>query len=467
MKRGVDEKNMWPIFPRLHVNDAEKGGPRAPPRNKMALYEQLSIRSSQVSANLLHGDMSKRGSFLPLQRTPTMDIADKKSNQYFDLNNQIRQREQKKKQKEDDFRASVFAQQSEINLEHSDPINGDVVSGISMVDSISGDDISPDNAIGIMGQNQFLKARRAIVNQRNAFSGQVFELHRLIKVQKLIAGFPPPMVEDDAFLGKLAKVSPIKKVHVEYALKSSTNVPNDTRDFSVKNVVERPKDDTRDFSVENTVEKAPLFSVQNNHHSTFSGYLLPPSDPNFQLPGHQWLIPIMSPSEGLIYKPYPGPGYLLPGPGPPTSAPIIGHNFVNHGVSPPTQPYQWPPGFHPPVPPTSHGFFPPYGMTTMNTSGGEEMNPFNMQCQSSGNVPIVAKFHTSNDSEVQVNIASSQSNVTRNQDTLPLFPTCPSSERGAEPTCVIRVVPHSAQSTTESVARIFQSIQERNQPNGL
>ncbi|KVH95597.1 hypothetical protein Ccrd_002359 [Cynara cardunculus var. scolymus] len=358
----------------------------------MALYEQLSIRSSQ-------GDMSKRGSFLPLQRTPTMDIADKKSNQYFDLNNQIRQREQKKKQKEDDFRASVFAQQSEINLEHSDPINGDVVSGISMV-------------------------------------------------QKLIAGFPPPMVEDDAFLGKLAKVSPIKKVHVEYALKSSTNVPNDTRDFSVKNVVERPKDDTRDFSVENTVEKAPLFSVQNNHHSTFSGYLLPPSDPNFQLPGHQWLIPIMSPSEGLIYKPYPGPGYLLP-------------------VSPPTQPYQWPPGFHPPVPPTSHGFFPPYGMTTMNTSGGEEMNPFNMQCQSSGNVPIVAKFHTSNDSEVQVNIASSQSNVTRNQDTLPLFPTCPSSERGAEPTCVIRVVPHSAQSTTESVARIFQSIQERNQPNGL
>ena len=47
MKRGNDgEKIMGPMFPRLHVNDTEKGGPRAPPRNKMALYEQLSIPSS-------------------------------------------------------------------------------------------------------------------------------------------------------------------------------------------------------------------------------------------------------------------------------------------------------------------------------------------------------------------------------------------------------------------------------------
>lgn len=44
MMRGKDgEKLMGPMFPRLHVNDVEKGGPRAPPRNKMALHEQLSI----------------------------------------------------------------------------------------------------------------------------------------------------------------------------------------------------------------------------------------------------------------------------------------------------------------------------------------------------------------------------------------------------------------------------------------
>ena len=48
MKRGKgEEKLMGPMFPRLHVNDTEKGGPKAPPRNKMALYEQLSIPSQR------------------------------------------------------------------------------------------------------------------------------------------------------------------------------------------------------------------------------------------------------------------------------------------------------------------------------------------------------------------------------------------------------------------------------------
>lgn len=50
MKRGKDdEKMMGPMFPRLHVNDTEKGGPRAPPRNKMALYEQFSIPSQRFN----------------------------------------------------------------------------------------------------------------------------------------------------------------------------------------------------------------------------------------------------------------------------------------------------------------------------------------------------------------------------------------------------------------------------------
>lgn len=54
MKRGKDEeKIMGPMFPRLHVNDTDKGGPRAPPRNKMALYEQLSIPSQRFSSGAL------------------------------------------------------------------------------------------------------------------------------------------------------------------------------------------------------------------------------------------------------------------------------------------------------------------------------------------------------------------------------------------------------------------------------
>ncbi|KAL4571103.1 hypothetical protein LXL04_017854 [Taraxacum kok-saghyz] len=50
-EEGVDENNKGPIFPRLHVNDTEKGGPRAPPRNKIALYEQLSVPSQRLNAN--------------------------------------------------------------------------------------------------------------------------------------------------------------------------------------------------------------------------------------------------------------------------------------------------------------------------------------------------------------------------------------------------------------------------------
>lgn len=54
MKRGKgEEKLMGPMFPRLHVNDTEKGGPRAPPRNKMALYEQLSIPSQRFKHGVL------------------------------------------------------------------------------------------------------------------------------------------------------------------------------------------------------------------------------------------------------------------------------------------------------------------------------------------------------------------------------------------------------------------------------
>lgn len=49
MKRGKDEEIKEPMFPRLHVNDREKRGPRGPPRNKMALYEQFSIPSQRFN----------------------------------------------------------------------------------------------------------------------------------------------------------------------------------------------------------------------------------------------------------------------------------------------------------------------------------------------------------------------------------------------------------------------------------
>jgi hypothetical protein len=49
-------KVMGPLFPRLHVSDAGKGGgPRAPPRNKMALYEQFTVPSSRFTSPMSAG----------------------------------------------------------------------------------------------------------------------------------------------------------------------------------------------------------------------------------------------------------------------------------------------------------------------------------------------------------------------------------------------------------------------------
>lgn len=45
----TEGKMPGPLFPRLHVNDTDKGGPKPPPRNKMGLYEQLSIPSQRLT----------------------------------------------------------------------------------------------------------------------------------------------------------------------------------------------------------------------------------------------------------------------------------------------------------------------------------------------------------------------------------------------------------------------------------
>lgn len=136
------------------------------------------------------------------------------------------------------------------------------------------------------------------------------------QVQRLIAGSPQVTIDTVAFMGKPTKVSQIQKIPIGYVPISSSNAPE------VKHDHEKSKDDKREcsLSAENAVEKAPFSSVQNSNGSTSARYPLPPADlkmnPWSQQPGQQWLIPVLSPSEGLIYKPYPAPGYMTPGPGP-------------------------------------------------------------------------------------------------------------------------------------------------------
>ncbi|KAJ0940158.1 putative protein EARLY FLOWERING 3 [Helianthus annuus] len=616
MKRGKDEdKIMGPMFPRLHVNDTEKGGPRAPPRNKMALYEQLSIPSQRfnggVPSSSNQATMNERGTFSSLQQSSSNHPTKKPETRHSDFHNHRAQQEHKRRQEEDDFTVPVFDQQSGTSQNRSvshhnrenegvapsgaafsgrlvnnhnakqnknkfqkensqdfatsasnqppqqnikspvnetnesssfshrnalknnkslrdhgvdsqadttlwgdsvvneaskatgyennsvpsretqkeglqspnDPTNGDAVSENSIVDSICRVDISPDDVVGLIGQKHFWKARRAIVNQQRVFAIQVFELHRLIKVQKLIAGSPQLLVEENAYLPKPPKVSPIKKIPIKYVL---TDTPKNINDL------EKPNDDM-EFSAENAVGKASLSSVQNGSQTTycrpFGGHPMPPSEQNMGSwnfnppPGPQWLIPVMSPSEGLVYKPYPASGFMNPvygGCGPPGSMPGTGNHLANY-CAPPSHPhYEGPTGVNPFTPPlpASHGYFPSYSMQMANpmvstSTRFEPTNPFTLQHHGSTDVQPEknghAVPHASKDTEVQASTASSRSDTPKDQNALPLFPTSPpASSPGPEPSRVetvapprvIRVVPHNARSATASVARIFQSIQD-------
>lgn len=379
-------------------------------------------------------------------------------------------------------------------------------------------------------------------SQQRAFAVQVFELHRLIKVQRLIAG-SQSMLEDSAYLSKSVKDSSAKKLPLEYIVRDDHNAskhgtnfekPNTRMECSAENTVGRPVKDSsakrlpqdsivrdghnvskqrKDFvkpnismecSAENTVGKASVSSVQNNSqpssYGPFSGYTITNDSTmgpwSFNQPsGHQWLIPVMTPSEGLVYKPYPGPGVtssIYGGYGLPGSTP-------SYGIPAPPPQYQ---GIRMPfAPPAGHTYFPSYGMPVMNPtisssavdqssqfvaqglqsqlSGGganfyiQRQNSSNMPSNKNETVPD-GKSHSPIDAEMQASTASSPSGTANKiivddarerRNVLPLFPTSPATKNPdvssqSQAPRVIKVVPRNARSATESAARIFQSIQE-------
>ena len=226
--------------------------------------------------------------------------------------------------------------------------------------------------------------------------------------------------------------------------------------------------------------------------------LPPPSDNRsnpwcLQPPAQQWLVPVMSPSEGLIYKPYAGPC-------PPTAGfmpPVYG-NY---------SPMSLPAGYGVPTTqeqnlgvlsgaPVAPNYLPSvYGHPAMNpmisNSAVEQMSPMigprpnlhtEQNSRSSCNMSFPKsdaftvqrwKVHGSKDSELQGSTASSPcERAQEGRDALPLFPMAPTAETSVQPSesnskehqaRVIRVVPHNGRSATKSAARIFRSIQEERQ----
>ncbi|CAK7353080.1 unnamed protein product [Dovyalis caffra] len=375
--------------------------------------------------------------------------------------------------------------------------NGDKsndASETSMLDSISALDISPDDVVGIIGQKHFWKARRAIVkssdsremdnanlSQQRVFSVQVFELHRLIKVQQLIAGSPNLLLEDGVHLAKThMKGSPSENLPSECVVTPPIHVAK--RKDNSENTNHK-----MECSAENAVGKTSFSSVKNGQPPNYGPYAGPTAVPTaadakmgpwcfHPSPGNQWLVPVMSPSEGLVYKPYTAPG-LMGGCGPFGPIPMAG-NFMSLAYGVQTSHYHQGIGVLPGAPPVgsvSHG-------QTAQFPGG--ILNSNMQHQSLCNEPIQKskvvsrgmKLQASKDSELQGSTGSSPSGRVQGIGTLnaadgraapPPFPVTPPAteevpqlQETGQPSRVIKVVPHNARCATESAARIFQSIQE-------
>ncbi|THG08572.1 protein EARLY FLOWERING 3-like [Camellia sinensis] len=729
MKSGKDEeKLMGPLFPRLHINDAEKGGPKAPPRNKMALYEQLGIPSQRftsgsasmvplrpnnsgsmiASTSSSHGGGQKRSLCSPVSNSPAFHLAEKfhsyysggmnlntpsmnlesqpvKPTEYHTLNaaghismtanfsfyqphSISKNFSTKKLGDEDDFKIPTFAQsgrtintgngQQNMNKENptasspngqlqnacikqlkqasssadliskqhirnqteenskmspsyhdsaknpasnlmkgdkvladtsssplgrisesvkgielhecsasqekkalsdgiaaelnkvvrrkndftvesiscSRPPRGDNhispsrlenvgkchedqcgalqvekvdrngnISDNSIVDSISGVDISPDDVVGVIGEKQFWKARRAIVHQQRVFAVQVFELHRLIKVQRLFAASPDLLLGSELFMEKPSiEVLSMKKLPFANAIKAPSLIadplrPNPNTECAAENVLGKPP-----LPSLNGDTKKVLNTGQSNYKPATDDAKPPPwclHPP----PGNQWLVPVLSPSEGLVYKPYggscpPTSGFVAPvyGSCGPTNLTPVGRDFLN-------TPYNIPPSHDQGIgilsgTPLGQTYFFPYGMPFMNpsisSSAVEQVSPFararsnglenhltgdinftipyqnscNVSSQKSeANSYCVKNLQASKESEVQGSTASSPSERRVHGDGLPLFPTIPTvkaldrparAHSTEEQTRVIRVVPHNPRSASESAARIFRSIQE-------
>ncbi|XP_047162902.1 protein EARLY FLOWERING 3-like [Vigna umbellata] len=707
MKRGNDdEKVAGPMFPRLHVNDAEKGGPRAPPRNKMALYEQLSVPSQRFNPRLLplkpnsssnlaapptsstQGSEHGRSYGYPV-RLPSQTPAHRAESYISRQSDGSRsntssvQLERRKRADDDDVHAYICSRighsndkainrkkftplggsnfrsvsvqndgerdpaqfgslpvdmrkhvrsgnethphvsssrqqpkmsvknkssgevidslvmQAKVipNLEDQDcsvpsigrlhqdgaclqqecvagPQSGDVdllnstrdmdngnalvpkscfhsavnqtcpvevtddvdveyhdvgtegplqkgnfdesgdVSKISMVTNLSSLIVSPDDVVGVLGQKHFWKARRKIANQQRVFAVQVFELHRLIKVQQLIASSPDVLLEDGAFLGKFPlEGSTPKTISLQVVVDPKQQTPKQKNNSEKQNL-------KTECSAENAVEKKTSFSSPKNgshitNHTPFSGIphqadvasdnRTSPWSFN-QSPQHQWLIPVMSPSEGLVYKPYPGPAFTRTNPagcgGPFGQAPL-GATFMNPASQFPASHQVV--GVSPFVSLPNHTHFSPYGMPVVNQAASgsavEHVNQFAGQGshgqnghssveganfntqhnQSSSNLPVqrngamshVKKLRVSKERRLQGSTASTPTetpqgiragSIAEGSDARSL--SFHSAETRQQ-TQVIKVVPHNGKSATESAARIFQSIQEERKQHDL
>ncbi|CAO2165251.1 unnamed protein product [Urochloa humidicola] len=382
---------------------------------------------------------------------------------------------------------------------HHDVEQNDDLSDYSE-ECIPGWQISPDEIVGAIGPKHFWKARRAIQNQQRVFAVQVFELHKLIKVQKLISASPHLLIEGDpvlgsALVGKKTKLprGNLKVQALPIADKDDIQPTLEQPELSKQNTEGNPPSPSRDdwlggnrrdeaATNETFTSNPPVMPAPDNKHNNWC----------MNPPQNQWLVPVMSPSEGLVYKPYAGPC--------PPAGSLLAPFYANctplrlpptpYGVPMPHQPqHVAPPG----APAVHMNYFPPFSMPVMNPGipasaveqGSHAAAPqphgrMEQQSLISCNMSHpsgIWRFHASRDSEPQASSASSPFDRIPVQGDgsgpVSVFPTAPAQNAQPQPSSgtrdqqnhVIRVVPHNAQTALESAARIFRSIQMERQQN--
>ncbi|KAK4482002.1 hypothetical protein RD792_012918 [Penstemon davidsonii] len=553
MKSGKDEgKPMDPLFPRLHINDADKGGPRAPPRNKMALCEQYNVPSQNPSPRFNSGSMlslqtststfttrpsssnveSPKQKVLPALCSlpgPSHFALTERYRSYYSggLNFNTSQSTEssskphcfqtysiKRSGGENDLRVPSSAQPrldckrdgtsgiperimrkrcssamdeasqpfpilEENGIDKNESIkecsnykdcesdNSEESSDTSVAESISGLDLTPDDVIRVIGQRLFWKARKTIINQQRLFSVQIFELHRLIKLQRLITGSPDVLHENNFNLNKPSiKFPPMNKLLYVTPLDSSQVIK--TKAGTLKS------NPSKDHGQEHVCAQLQT-PLNNAQQSSLNPSPIPASIPiDTKLPplyfhpppGNQWLVPVRSPSEGLIYKPYTGPC-------PPTAG-IMAPVFGNCGPVGSNSVAGTMPGPRFSGTALGQSYLQPYAMPLLNASSAnlepKQVIPFDVNltipCRSSCSLsskPSGVISECSKGSEVQGSSATSPDRF--QGDVLSLFPTTPSvqvskDKCNEQKVQVIKVVPHNPRLATESAARIYQSIQE-------
>ncbi|XP_018490520.1 protein HEADING DATE 3B [Raphanus sativus] len=434
MKDEAKRITIPPLFPRVHLNDTGRDGKKSmslrkrsslpSPTNKISdSSSTLSLSLPPPANNACITDPPETNHLSPMCNTsPTSKIEEKlnKNGMIYPTHLYNRRRALDGSNVETQKKSKTVPQ-----LEQD-------VSDCSAIDSLSCMSASSNDAAKVIGgEKRFWKMRTYMINQQKIFAAQVFELHRLIMVQKMVAKSPNLVLESKFNGGKRGTMR-----------SSHTHLLETAASMVKKTITEKHKHVTEEYP-EHMKPKLFLPSINKDLLTPmWPQQLLPP-------PGNQWLVPVMSPSEGLVYKPYTGP---CPPPSSAFMVPFCGQDSLNATFR-----------------------FPVSTQLSNNysLSPNARTNPFgqlqgwsNTSSHMTQAIPFsLKKSQESNDSDVHGSTASSPPEKHK-LDVLPLFPTEPNHhtdeyQHKQQPMGrAIKAIPHNSTSASESAARIFRFIQE-------